>query len=133
MNAHNFNFKVGMRAVDSASLKMDGNELTGVTGFTIKAGANGYTNVAIEFEAPAAVCFVGHLMASLPNADDEEQALQLSAIWDDVSGKITDKWGLDRNNEIEFSIDAKADFVRLLITRCIEELGSTPNTLRIQP
>lgn len=87
MKEHKFIFNLPMhphqRHLDrdpKLTMKMDGRNLNGVTGLCVKAGTNGYTNVAIEFNAPAAIELAGALLASV-DTEDELLAMRISTCY----------------------------------------------------
>lgn len=68
MKHHNFEFglplyphqAIGEAQSPDLKLEMDGKELQGVTSLTARAWANGFTNVAIEFDCSAAIKMALH-------------------------------------------------------------------------
>lgn len=96
INRHNFEFSLPMfphERIDKKpghdlKLQMDGKPLEGVTSLCVKAGSNGFTNVAIEFEASCAVKFVGHLMATIQEQTIEDVDIGLAELYQDAVGSI---------------------------------------------
>ena len=129
INEHMFNFNIPMfptqRVSDngmSTELIMDGQPLQGVTSVCIKAGSNGFTNVAIEFEASCAVQFVGHLCARVYDAAGaEEHDLKLAEIFRDVNEEIRVELEQDGANLMQETY-AQAKFVQRIIETAMERL-----------
>jgi hypothetical protein len=127
-NNHTFDFEfplipceqIGKPPGHMLKMNMDGNPLTGVTGVNIKAGSNGFTNVAIEFEAPCAAQFAGVLSASIRSDLDCDQ--RLADIYSEVKQEVLSSMDAVEQDELDVDIDAKAEFVRSIIAKCIERL-----------
>jgi len=115
-NEHTFEFKLGKNPYDGSTLVMDGKELEGVTGLCVRAGANGFTNVAIEFEASTAIKMAAHLIANLDLPDEGWEIGVFGGIFDEAleavpNTSIKDYDGAD-----------KMDFVKSIVTKCLERL-----------
>lgn len=90
MKHHKFKFNLPLDTRE-AELEMDGVPLKGVTGLTLRAGTNGFTNVVLEFSAPALAEFDAVLITTV-NPDDAME-LALAAIYDEAL--LTVEKGLD--------------------------------------
>lgn len=130
VNEHKFDFKLPMFPNQKVSdngmpceLTMDGRKLEGVTSLFLKAGANGFTNVAIEFEASCAVQFVGHLDATVVTHDGLDGELFMSAIVDDAIEHVYSDGGLEPG-ELFTSYEHKAEFLRKAIALALERMPS---------
>lgn len=123
---HKFDFKLPMfpnqRVGDNGmpcELKMDGQDMRGVTSLCVKAGSNGFTNVAIEMEASAALELAGALILNVEGNYTEHQDLMLAQLYNEALEHTE-----SRHDPEEFyqSYEAKADFVRKLISLGIENI-----------
>jgi hypothetical protein len=128
INEHLFNFKLPMFPNQSISengmqcvLEMDGMQMKGVTGGHLRFGANGFTNVVIEYEASCAAEFAGHLVAHMTGFTHEEQQLQLAEIFRDVNNEIMAELESEGANLMDEYM-AQADFVRRIIELTIERI-----------
>jgi len=102
-------------------LTMDGQPLRGVTSLNVKAGSNGFTNVAIEFESSCAVQFAGHLIATTTGIGDEEQALLLASLYRDAKAEV-DSFLDAEGEDLDANYMAQADLVRRIIELGIERI-----------
>lgn len=98
-------------------LSMDDRELKGVSGLNVKAGANGFTNVAIEFEAPCVMEFVAELTATLNNVDEDVFA----GLYADARAEIDRDLAMD-GDEFESDRSSKARLAQRIIELAIERL-----------
>jgi hypothetical protein len=126
INRHKFDFELPMYPMQTIGqdnvfpmLKMDGKELKGVTGLHVRAGNNGFTNVVMEFEANCAVEFVGHLIANVNTAMDEESAMLLSSIYQDALKQVQSDLDAE-GEELEANYFAQAELVKRIIELSIE-------------
>ena len=88
-------------------IKMDGVDLTHcATDIAIRAGANGFTNVVMGFEAKAGIKAAAHFVANMETTEDEMQLL-LGGIFDYVASEypegITD--GADKTEFVKRIIE----------------------------
>lgn len=120
-NIHHFDFNIGYNAkTPSTTLKMDGNDLKGVTGAHLRFGTNGITNVVMEFYASSLAEFDAHLIASM-NIEDEQQMLKLADIYDRSMNEVAGQ--LEEEGEfIEDSLPGKATFIKRILELIIEEI-----------
>ena len=82
-----FTNKLGQKV--EAAVEMDGKPLTGVTGVTIRAGYNGYTNVIMEMQADAAINMSASSMAKLMVDDfDKRIADKMVALYDEAHREV---------------------------------------------
>lgn len=125
MKHHNFEFglplyphqTIGEAQSPDLKLEMDGKELQGVTSLTARAGANGFTNVAIEFECSAAIKMAAAFLPSIEA--HEEQVERLGAIYHEAMAEIKDQ--LDDGETLDDHYMA-GEFVRQIITKALEQL-----------
>lgn len=115
-NEHKFEFKLGKNSHDGSTLLMDGKELEGVTGLCVRAGINGITNVAIEFEAGTAIKMAAHLIANLDLPDERWEIGVFGGIFDEAVEAIPIL------REFHFDGADKMDFVKSIVTKCLERL-----------
>lgn len=89
-----FTNKLGQKV--EAAVEMDGKPLTGVTGVTIRAGYNGYTNVIMEMQADAAINMSASSMAKLMVDDfDKRMADKMVAIYDEAHREVLQEMEFD--------------------------------------
>lgn len=109
----------GPGQADYTTLKMEGNRLEGVTDLTIRAGANGFTNVVIGFEMDAAVRMAAKMVARLDCMNDEKCFL-LSEVYSKAKTEIDEE--LEREgSELDAEIYLQAQFVRRVLEILLEE------------
>lgn len=96
-------------------LQMDGKELRGVTGLTVRAGANGFTNVVVEFEAQSAIKAAGALVANM-NMHEVEEDYLLGGIFEEAVEHIPVL------REFNFDGAEKRDFVKSIIEKTLERV-----------
>jgi hypothetical protein len=122
MNTHKFDFQLPMEPnSEKTTLLMDRQPLEGVTSLHVKAGTDGFTNVAVEFNASCALSFTGHLIANIKH-EGEEQSLLLAGMHDRAMAYVCDR------NQVEPDVvimdyQLKAEFLMVLASFCIEELA----------
>lgn len=128
-NQHTFNFDLPLiphqRIQDSSPfdlrLEMDGRPLKGVTGLHVRAGANGFTNVELEFEAATALQFVAELTADPGLPHTEELDLQLAKLYRRAQAAI--EYSQEQGSaEDENSYTRQAALVRKLVALLIENV-----------
>lgn len=121
LNNHNFDFLLPLFPYEGDTvIRMDGRNLQGVTGLNIKAGANGYTHVAIEFEARCAVQFAGHLVAEAGFGHSDDMDLRLAELYRRAQAEIGASLEQD-SGEDEHSYTQQAALVRRVVSMLIEE------------
>lgn len=90
-------------------MNMDQKPLKGAKAVVIKASANGFTNVCVEFEAPAFINFSGALFSSVEDSIKEDYGLnrRLRYIYTTVIDKYFhgDVPNLGPEGEVDFICD----------------------------
>jgi hypothetical protein len=120
INEHSFDITLPMYPPATVSdLKMDGKNLKGVTDLTIRAGGNGFTNVVMEFEAAVAVEFVGHLVAHVQGAENEEMTFELAQIYRDARNQVENEL---EGEGLEYSHLGQARLVQRIIETAMERI-----------
>ena len=104
-------------------LEMDGKPLSGVTDITLRAGANGFTNMILGFEAGAAVRCTAELIAHADMTGSEQRILDLAEIYRDVTVEVVASVAKE-GGTIDNTLDAQAHFVKRIIEMTLERLGS---------
>lgn len=125
-NEHKFDFKIPMLPNQTVGdngmpceLTMDGRPLEGVTSVFLKAGANGFTNVAIEFEASCAAQFIGHLDASVVQHNGLDGELLLAGIYTDALEDIESRYDFE---EFHDTYEQKAEFILKVLALALERM-----------
>lgn len=128
INEHKFDFKLPMFPNQTVGdngmpceLTMDGQPLKGVTALNVKAGSNGFTNVAIEFESSCAVQFVGHLEATVIDYNGLDGELIMSSIFDDAMEAVCNTHQEEPDAVIR-DYGLKAELFKKLIALGIERI-----------
>jgi hypothetical protein len=124
VNTHQFKFSLPQFPNQSISengtqceLKMDGHDMKGVTGGHLRFGANGFTNVVIEFEASCLAEFDAHLIAHMDANDTLE--FQMAQIYRDARNEVENE--LDGEG-LEYSHFGQAKLVQRIIEMTAERL-----------
>lgn len=124
INEHKFDLKLPMFPHQTigeegmpCEIKMDGNDLKGVTQLTVRAGSNGFTNVVMEFEASCAVEMAGHLVAHMDANDTLE--FQMAEIYRDARIEVENE--LDGEG-LEHSHFGQAKLVQRIIEMALERI-----------
>lgn len=117
------NHSIGELPGTGVKLEMDGRQLEGVTGLCIKAGSNGFTNIAVEFEAGCAVRMTAELIASLGGGDQSLRQLVLANVYRKARSDIDAD--LERDGDtLETDTGAQAAFVTRIIEVALERIKS---------
>ena len=103
-------------------LEKDGTPLLGVTDLTLRAGANGFTNLVLNFEAGAAVKCTAEMVAHVDMADSERHTLELAEVYRDVKGEVEAIVEME-GNTIDNTVEAQAHFVKRIIEMALERIG----------
>jgi len=94
MNANKHKFDVNLDLnphTDETYIKLDGKALSGVTDITIRAGANGFTNVVLGMEVSALATLTGELSVNAKLCDEYESCLFQAT--KDALEKHEKEWG----------------------------------------
>lgn len=127
-NEHRFKFTLPMlpnfpkEGEAECELLMDGQQMKGVTGGHLRFGANGFTNVVMEFECSALAEFAAHLVAHMDVADP--QAV-LGGIFDLAAESASDDLVM-----MNLDGDVKAEFVKRIIETTVEQIKSSNKSIR---
>lgn len=83
VNRHKFLFNLAMLPEHhpQGAVKMDGENLQGVTALHLKADSRGFTNVTIQFEAEALAEFDASLIAGFADLDPDEEVDLLNPVY----------------------------------------------------
>lgn len=95
-NAHHFKINLPLLPHEALredtnpaiAIEMDGKKLEGATGVNVRAGFNGYTNVAIELITNAAIEMVAALLVDLKEGIASERQALFAAIYDDAHREV---------------------------------------------
>lgn len=100
-------------------IEMNGKEIPMVSGITIRASANGFTNAVIEIPCDVAITMAAAVFIDFADGPSEALVDKLASAYEHVQAEIDRD--LEREGDsIENNRYAKADFVKQLIKKLIE-------------
>ena len=124
---HKFDIEVPLfanRPVGDEGFKLekDGTPMLGVTDLTLRAGANGFTNLILGFEAGAAVRCTAEMVAHVDIVGSEQRILDLAEIYRDVTVEVAAGVAKE-GGTIDNTLEAQAHFVKRIIEIALERIG----------
>jgi len=128
MNTNEHKFAVNLTLnpnTDETYIKLDGVELSGVTDITMRAGANGFTNVVLGMEVPVLATLTGELSVNAKLCDQYESCLFLAT--KEALEKHEKEWGAPFAGREQMGSEM-AGFAALMLESIVKHLP-TPKEL----